>query len=55
MEFLNLTGLAFLALGVPVVLLCLLRMRRLIERVPSTLLGGPGAGDVGVVVLPSAY
>lgn len=38
MEFLNLTGLAFLALGVPVVLLYLLRMRRLTERVPSTLL-----------------
>lgn len=38
MEFLNLTGLAFLTLGVPVVLLYLLRMRRLTERVPSTLL-----------------
>ena len=41
MEFLNLAGLAFLALGVPVVLLYLLRMRRLAERVPGTLLWRP--------------
>ncbi len=41
MEFLNLAGLAFLTLGVPVVLLYLLRMRRLTERVPSTLLWRP--------------
>jgi len=45
-DFLNLTGLAFLGLALPVILLYLLRMRRQTQRVPSTLLWREALDDL---------